>query len=90
MLAGDNKGYAAYLLEKEMNGDALPGLGPFVAGFCTTNLGIVIQYLTNSLFIISIDISGDVSPNTNGAKCIDTGLDCDGTTSTCNGKCKPI
>jgi neutral ceramidase len=31
---------------------------------------------------------GDVSPNTNGAKCIDTGLDCDGTTSTCNGKCE--
>lgn len=31
---------------------------------------------------------GDVSPNTMGAKCIDTGLDCDGTTSTCNGKCE--
>ena len=31
---------------------------------------------------------GDVSPNTNGPKCIDTGLDCDGTTSTCNGKCE--
>ncbi|KAJ1416554.1 Neutral/alkaline nonlysosomal ceramidase, partial [Ochromonadaceae sp. CCMP2298] len=31
---------------------------------------------------------GDVSPNTNGAKCIDTGLDCDGTSSTCNGRCE--
>lgn len=31
---------------------------------------------------------GDTSPNTNGAKCIDTGLPCDGTTSTCNGKCE--
>jgi len=31
---------------------------------------------------------GDTSPNTNGAKCIDTGAPCDGTTSTCNGKCE--
>ena len=31
---------------------------------------------------------GDVSPNTKGPKCIDTGEDCDGTTSTCNGKCE--
>ena len=31
---------------------------------------------------------GDVSPNTRGAKCIDTGLACDGTTSTCNGRCE--
>lgn len=29
---------------------------------------------------------GDVSPNINGPKCQDTGLPCDGTTSTCNGK----
>ena len=28
---------------------------------------------------------GDVSPNTDGAKCIDTGLPCDFKTSTCNG-----
>lgn len=70
LISGDNKGYAAYALEKDINGpDALPGVGPFVAGFSSTNLG-------------------DVSPNTNGAKCIDTGLPCDGTTSTCNGKCE--
>jgi len=31
---------------------------------------------------------GDVSPNTMGPKCIDTGLDCDGATSSCNGKCE--
>ncbi|XP_015929598.2 neutral ceramidase [Parasteatoda tepidariorum] len=29
---------------------------------------------------------GDVSPNTNGPKCIDTGLPCDQDTSTCNGE----
>jgi neutral ceramidase len=31
---------------------------------------------------------GDVSPNTNGAKCIDTGLPCDGVSSSCNGRCE--
>ncbi|XP_065884101.1 uncharacterized protein [Dysidea avara] len=30
--------------------------------------------------------SGDVSPNTAGARCIDTGLPCDYETSTCNGE----
>ena len=29
---------------------------------------------------------GDVSPNTKGAKCIDTGLPCDRNSSTCDGK----
>lgn len=29
---------------------------------------------------------GDVSPNTNGAVCVDTGLPCDLTTSSCNGR----
>jgi neutral ceramidase len=39
----------------ELNGpDALPGMGPFVSAFASSNLG-------------------DVSPNTMGAKCIDTG-----------------
>lgn len=31
---------------------------------------------------------GDVSPNTDGAKCIDTGEPCDGLTSSCNGRCE--
>ncbi|KXZ50831.1 hypothetical protein GPECTOR_15g517 [Gonium pectorale] len=30
--------------------------------------------------------SGDVSPNTGGAFCLDTGLPCDAATSTCNGR----
>ena len=29
---------------------------------------------------------GDVSPNTKGAHCLDTGLPCDFNHSTCNGK----
>jgi len=74
LISGDNKGYASYELEKVINSEggtktALPGMGPFVAAFASSNLG-------------------DVSPNTNGAKCIDTGLDCDGTSSTCNGRCE--
>lgn len=70
LVSGDNKGRAAYVLEKELNGpDSLPGSGPIVTAFASTNLG-------------------DVSPNTRGAKCIDTGLPCDGTSSTCNGRCE--
>jgi len=69
LISGDNKGYAAYKLEREVNGVGTAGQGPFISGFFSTNLG-------------------DVSPNTNGAKCIDTGEPCDGTTSTCNGRCE--
>lgn len=70
LTSGDNRGYASYLLERHFNGEhGMPGTGPFVGAFASTNLG-------------------DVSPNTNGAKCIDTGEDCDGTSSTCNGRCE--
>jgi neutral ceramidase len=70
LVSSDNKGYAAYKLEKDVNGpSSMPGMGPFVAGFSSTNLG-------------------DVSPNTAGPKCIDTGLPCDGSNSTCNGRCE--
>jgi neutral ceramidase len=70
LVSGDNKGYAAYAFEKEINGPlSEPGKGPFVAAFASTNLG-------------------DVSPNTAGPKCVDTGEPCDGSTSTCNGRCE--
>ena len=68
LISSDNKGYAAYALEKALNGpDSLPGTGPIVTAFAPTNLG-------------------DVSPNTLGAKCIDTGEDCEPYHSTCNGR----
>eukprot|EP01035_Chromulina_nebulosa_P019096 gene19096-24924_t len=59
LVSGDNKGYASYLLEREVNGapsetGIQTGLGDFVAAFASTNLG----------------------------------LPCDGTTSSCNGKCE--
>jgi len=68
LVSGDNKGYAEYAMEKEANGpESVPGMGPFVAAFASSNLG-------------------DVSPNTNGPKCLDTGLPCDFYHSTCNGR----
>ncbi|XP_046453897.1 neutral ceramidase-like [Daphnia pulex] len=67
-ISSDNKGYAGLLFEAEINGpDIMPGKGPFVAAFASTNLG-------------------DVSPNTMGAKCIDTGLPCDFVSSSCNNR----
>lgn len=70
LLSGDNRGYASYYLERQVNGpsEKVPaGSGDFVAAFASTNLG-------------------DVSPNTKGAVCVDTGLPCDAKTSTCPGK----
>ena len=68
LVAGDNKGYASYLFEKDYNPKGtLPGQGKFVAAFGQSN-------------------EGDVSPNTMGPKCIDTGLPCDFAHSTCDGR----
>lgn len=70
LISGDNRGYASYALERDINGIEVPtGKGSFVAAFASTNLG-------------------DVSPNTAGPRCIDTGLPCDGSKSTCNGRCE--
>ncbi|EFX85915.1 hypothetical protein DAPPUDRAFT_309109 [Daphnia pulex] len=67
-ISSDNKGYAGLLFETKINGpDIMPGKGPFVAAFASTNLG-------------------DVSPNTMGAKCLDTGLPCDFVSSSCNNR----
>ncbi|XP_032795004.2 neutral ceramidase [Daphnia magna] len=67
-ISSDNKGYAGLLFEEAVNGaENMPGKGPFVAAFASSNLG-------------------DVSPNTMGARCIDTGLPCDFVSSTCNNR----
>ncbi|KAM6184823.1 neutral ceramidase [Rhynchocyon petersi] len=60
----DNMGYASYLFEQEMNRGYLPGEGPYVAAFASSNLG-------------------DVSPNTLGPHCINTGESCDNINSSC-------
>ncbi|XP_058043044.1 neutral ceramidase [Ahaetulla prasina] len=58
LVNSDNVGYAAYLFEQEKNEGYLPGKGPFVAAFISSNLG-------------------DVSPNTKGPHCINTGESCE-------------
>lgn len=65
MISSDNKGYASYMYEQDMNNGQPMGQGDFVAIFANAN-------------------HGDTSPNTNGPKCIDTGLACRRATSTCN------
>ncbi|XP_036405721.1 neutral ceramidase [Megalops cyprinoides] len=64
MVSGDNLGYASYLFEQEKNIGSLPGEGPFVAAFASSNLG-------------------DVSPNTRGPYCVNTGEACDYVNSSC-------
>ncbi|XP_011359946.1 neutral ceramidase [Pteropus vampyrus] len=41
LVNSDNMGYASYLFEKEKNKGYLPGQGPFVAAFASSNLGDV-------------------------------------------------
>ncbi|XP_021574523.1 neutral ceramidase isoform X1 [Carlito syrichta] len=41
LVNSDNMGYAAYLFEQEKNKGYLPGEGPFVAAFASSNLGDV-------------------------------------------------
>ncbi|XP_048191371.1 LOW QUALITY PROTEIN: neutral ceramidase-like [Perognathus longimembris pacificus] len=41
LVNSDNMGYAAYLYEQEKNTGYLPGQGPFVAAFASSNLGDV-------------------------------------------------
>uniref|UniRef100_A0A8C3WCB3 Neutral ceramidase n=1 Tax=Catagonus wagneri TaxID=51154 RepID=A0A8C3WCB3_9CETA len=64
LVNSDNMGYASYLFEQEKNKGYLPGQGPYVAAFASSNLG-------------------DVSPNTLGPSCINTGESCDNANSTC-------
>ncbi|XP_067100975.1 neutral ceramidase [Osmerus mordax] len=41
MVSSDNMGYASYIMEQDKNIGSLPGEGPFVAGFSSSNLGDV-------------------------------------------------
>ena len=65
LISSDNKGYAAQMFERKMDGQRA-GQNTFIASFAQS-------------------FEGDVSPNTAGPRCIDTGLPCDLETSTCNG-----
>ena len=71
LVSGDNKGYASYLLERAQNGGTADGVAPGAGPF-------VAAFVSTNL--------GDVSPNTAGPHCRDTGVSCDNPTSTCGGK----
>ena len=73
LVSGDNKGWASYLLEKKLNGPTSS----------TSRVG-------DGPFVAAFGATalGDVSPNTRGARCRDTGLPCDAIHSTCNGRVK--
>ena len=71
LISGDNKGYASYVMEKGHNP---PGM----------RMGDEEKHR----FIASFASTnlGDVSPNTAGPRCLDSGLPCDPITSTCHGR----
>jgi len=69
LISGDNKGYASYLMEQKYNP---PGT---LVG--QDDHKFVAAFASTNL--------GDVSPNTAGPRCLDSGLPCDPVTSTCHG-----
>ncbi|KAL3915799.1 MAG: hypothetical protein SGILL_005474 [Bacillariaceae sp.] len=72
LISGDNKGYASYTMEQSFNG---AGISRPTAALKQPDF--VAAFAATNL--------GDVSPNTAGPRCIDTGKPCDAD-STCNGK----
>lgn len=70
LISGDNKGHASYLFEKSINGNTT--ITPPGQG------QYVAAFVATNL--------GDVSPNTKGPHCRDTGLPCDNPHSTCNNR----
>merc|ERR1719397_1105165 len=70
LVSGDNKGYASYLFEKWKNGPT---------NITRTGHGRFVAAFASANL-------GDVSPNTKGPRCRDTGLPCDTEHSTCNNR----
>uniref|UniRef100_A0A6V3PGQ6 Neutral ceramidase n=1 Tax=Lotharella globosa TaxID=91324 RepID=A0A6V3PGQ6_9EUKA len=73
LLSGDNKGYASYQFER-----AIAAQQGRSQAFNSSDGGFVAAFASTNL--------GDVSPNTLGAFCQDSGLPCDPIHSTCHGK----
>ncbi|KAI4458937.1 ceramidase [Holotrichia oblita] len=70
-ITSDNVGYAAILMEKDLNGGAFPGQGSVVTAFASTNLGDV-----------SPNINGPICTNT-GEECEYVTSTCDGEAQFC-------
>ena len=75
--------------------DRIQWLARYVRGFFTFSL-LVVQLRSSACFLVMMQgdfvaafaqsNEGDVSPNTKGPHCLDTGLPCDTNHSTCNGR----
>ncbi|KAI8833543.1 ceramidase [Chytridium lagenaria] len=74
LISPDNKGYASWKLEKTRG--LLQGLRRAIWYV------IFFEVADKRIFLIQ----GDVSPNVVGARCVDTGEECDAVTSTCGGR----
>ena len=91
LISGDNKGYASYLMEKDMNKGALPGHVRTTTMLYISIHACILRLVVcppqgDFLAAFAQSNEGDVSPNTKGAHCLDTGLPCEFNHSTCNGK----
>lgn len=89
-ISSDNKGYASLLFEEQMNGfDIMPGkVCHLTLYFLTPPISTIVLSFRKGPFVAAFASSnlGDVSPNTMGARCIDTGLPCDFVQSSCNNR----
>lgn len=74
LVSGDNKGYASYLFERWKNGPS---------NVTRPGQGAFVAAFASSNL-------GDVSPNTMGPHCRDTGLPCDNPHSTCNNRSEQV
>jgi neutral ceramidase len=72
LISGDNKGYASYQMEQKLNGNR--------------NDSTILPGQGDFVAAFASTNLGDVSPNTAGPRCLDTGLSCDGEASTCQGR----
>eukprot|EP00158_Paraphelidium_tribonemae_P008999 Partr_v1_DN28746_c0_g1_i1_m62773 putative Ceramidase len=83
VISADNKGYAGYLMEHEFNSHLVKDGDVSYAPYLSEDY----HKLANggNLFVAAFGQTseGDVSPNTDGAFCLNTGEPCDALTSTC-------
>jgi neutral ceramidase len=85
MVSADNKGYSSWLLEKELN--TLSSSDAKLYRPYTDDHNFIARDAGKYIVVASSQAQeGDVSPNTEGAFCLDTGLPCDMETSGCPDK----
>lgn len=85
LTSGDNKGYASYLAEKEMNA-IIHGVGASSSQYRPYTHPEMKNLAEDGKYFVAAfgqTQEGDVSPNTRGSFCLDTGKPCDKATSTC-------